>query len=187
MRAGQSSHDRQYRPGVGMMVLNPKNQVLLCRRVGIPDGWQMPQGGIDDGEDPRTAAFRELVEEIGTNAVEILAETKRWHRYDLPPQLVGVAWDGRFVGQRQKWFLMRFKGSENDINLETPHPEFDKWIWVPPDHVASRVVSFKQNLYKSVLAEFRSHLRAAGSAPNQPWRNASSGRLAYLKMMRRRQ
>jgi len=141
-----------------MMVLNAQNHVLLCRRVGVPDGWQMPQGGIDDGEEPRAAALRELKEEIGTDNVEIVAETKGWRHYDLPPEMAPKTWEGRYAGQRHKWFLMRFKGQDADIRLDSAHPEFDSRKWVPPDHVPTMVVSFKQALYQSVLEEFRDHI-----------------------------
>ena len=147
---------KKYRLSAGMMVLNGRNHVLLCRRIDVPDGaWQMPQGGVDEGEDPRKAALRELKEEIGTDDVEILGETRGWLQYDLPPELRNRAWGGKYAGQRQKWFLMRFRGSDDDINLESRHPEFNGWIWVPPDHVPDLVASFKRDVYQKVLAEFQ--------------------------------
>ena len=151
---------KKYRLSAGMMVLNGQNHVLLCRRIDVPDGaWQMPQGGVDEGEDPRKAALRELKEEIGTDDVEILSETRDWLQYDLPPELQKTARGGKYAGQRQKWFLMRFRGRDDDINLESRHPEFNRWIWVPPDHVPDLAVSFKRDVYQKVLVEFQSLIR----------------------------
>lgn len=153
------SGEKSYRLGVGMMVLNGRHQVLLCRRIGTPNGWQMPQGGIDDGEEPRTAALRELNEEIGTDKVEILAEAKDWLRYDLPPEFVGKARHGRYAGQRQRWFLMRFTGREDEIKLDTEHPEFDDWMWVAPNRIPDLTIAFRSNLYRQLLEEFRDLLK----------------------------
>jgi len=116
--------------------------------------WQMPQGGIDPGETPRQAALRELEEETGTAKAEILGETVGWHHYDLPPELTGGIWGGRFRGQRQKWFAMRFTGTDSDINLATEHPEFDAWKWVAPAQLPELIVEFKRDVYVAVLAEF---------------------------------
>ena len=116
--------------------------------------WQMPQGGIDPGETPRQAALRELEEETGTAKAEILGETVGWHHYDLPPELTGGIWGGRFRGQRQKWFAMRFTGTDSDINLATEHPEFDAWEWVLPAQLPELIVEFKRDVYVAVLAEF---------------------------------
>jgi putative (di)nucleoside polyphosphate hydrolase len=138
-----------------MMLLNARNYVLMCRRADVPNGWQMPQGGIDQGEEPRTAALRELKEEIGTDKVEILTESKGWSQYELPADLVGKAWGGRFIGQRHKWFLMRFKGHDDEINVESRHAEFTGWIWLPPDHIVDLVVPFKRDVYLNLLSEFR--------------------------------
>jgi putative (di)nucleoside polyphosphate hydrolase len=151
--------EKSYRPGVGMMVLNRRHQVLLCRRLGTPDGWQMPQGGIDEGEEPRTAALRELNEEIGTDKVEVLAETKDWLRYDLPPEFIGKARHGRYAGQRQRWFLMRFTGRDDEIRLDTVHPEFDEWMWVAPASIPDLTIAFRRQLYRQLLEEFRDLLR----------------------------
>jgi putative (di)nucleoside polyphosphate hydrolase len=146
----------QYRPCVGIMLLNARNEVLVGRRRDVEDeAWQMPQGGIDDAESPKDAAYRELKEEIGADNADVLAESKDWLYYDLPADLVGKAWGGRWRGQRQKWLVMRLKGSEAEINIETDHPEFVSWKWVPVDELGSLVVSFKRSVYLSVIAEFR--------------------------------
>jgi len=151
-----------YRMGVGIMLLNSRGHVLMCRRVDVDDAaWQMPQGGINEGEKPRMAALRELKEEIGTDNASILAESRQWLQYDLPLFLVGKTWGGRYTGQRLKWFLMRFSGRDEDIDVETHQPEFNCWIWVPPEHVPDIVVSFKHQLYRDVLSEFREMCRAA--------------------------
>ena len=124
--------------------------------------WQMPQGGIDPGETPRQAAFRELKEEVGTDKAEILAETEGWLHYDLPSDIASRMWSGRWRGQRQKWFLMRFTGEDADINPATEHPEFDAWEWVEPQRLPDLIVPFKRPLYRDVLAEFREHLPSIG-------------------------
>jgi putative (di)nucleoside polyphosphate hydrolase len=149
----------RYRPGVGIMLLNRLGVVFVGRRIDVRavSAWQMPQGGIDPGEAPRQAAFRELKEEIGTDKAEILAESQGWLQYDLPVELVGENWGGRYRGQRQKWFVMRFIGRDEDIDLATQHPEFDAWQWVAPLHLPELIVPFKRQLYIDVLAEFRAH------------------------------
>lgn len=144
-----------YRPCAGIMLMNQDGLVFVARRIDTPgDAWQMPQGGIDEGEDPRAAAARELVEEVGTGAAEIVAETKDWLRYDLPDDLVGKLWGGRYRGQMQKWFLMRFTGQDSDIDIATAHPEFDAWRWVPLGEVPQLIVPFKKPLYEQVCREF---------------------------------
>jgi len=146
----------QYRSGAGIMLLNVHRKVFIGRRSRGPENaWQMPQGGIDEGETPRAAALRELREEIGTDNVEVLAESRGWLRYDLPADLVGKAWGGRWRGQQQKWFAMRFLGSDAEINLATEHPEFSAWKWVPASHLPELIVSFKQQLYIDVLQQFQ--------------------------------
>ena len=147
--------DDQYRAGVGMMLLNRRGEVLVARRVDVPgEAWQMPQGGIDEGEEPRAAAVRELKEEIGTDKAVIVAESKGWLRYDLPVEVIAAAHHPLKRGQRQKWFVMRFTGEDSDINLATEHPEFDIWKWVPVEELPELIVSFKRQLYIDVLAEF---------------------------------
>ena len=150
-----------YRPAVGIMLLNRQGQVLVARRTNMPamPAWQMPQGGIDPGETPRQAALRELVEEIGTCNAEIIAESRAWMTYDLPPDLARNVWGGRYRGQRQKWFVMRFTGSDADIDVATKHPEFDAWRWVAPEELPDLIVWFKRQLYVDILTEFHEHCR----------------------------
>ncbi|MGC2855014.1 RNA pyrophosphohydrolase [Novispirillum sp. DQ9] len=155
--------DLPYRPCAGIMLVNDAGQVFVARRIDTPgDHWQMPQGGIDKGEDPRAAARRELLEEIGTDRAEIIAETADWLLYDLPDHLVGKVWKGRYRGQTQKWFLMRFTGSDADIDINTGHPEFDAWKWIDLDQVVEAIVPFKRDVYAKVVAEFAPLLRAEG-------------------------
>jgi putative (di)nucleoside polyphosphate hydrolase len=145
------------------MLLNRGGEVFVARRIDMPaiPAWQMPQGGIDAGEAPRQAAFRELEEEIGTARAEILAESREWLCYDLPPELAAGVWGGRYRGQRQKWFAMRFIGSDSEINLGTEHPEFDAWRWVPPSQLPELIVPFKRQLYTDVLTEFGAYCAPA--------------------------
>ena len=149
----------RYRPAVGIMLLNRLGEVFVGHRIDMVElpAWQMPQGGIDPGETPRQAAMRELEEEIGTAKAEILGKSRVWLKYDLPSELAGGIWGGRYRGQRQKWFVMRFTGSDGDINLATAHPEFDAWQWVAPDRLPELIVPFKRQLYIDILAEFREH------------------------------
>jgi putative (di)nucleoside polyphosphate hydrolase len=158
-----TAEEALYRPAVGILLLNGGGQVFVARRIDMKEeAWQMPQGGIDDGETPRAAAFREMKEEIGTDRAEVLAETGGWHRYDLPPDLVGRVWGGRYRGQRQKWFAMRFTGQDAEIDLATEHPEFKEWRWVAPSLLPELIVPFKRPLYIAVLAEFAALLGASG-------------------------
>ncbi|WP_282605063.1 RNA pyrophosphohydrolase [Pelagibius sp. Alg239-R121] len=149
-----------YRPCVGLLVLNTKGEVFVAQRNDMrSEAWQMPQGGIDKGEAPRDAALRELEEEIGTADAEILAESADWHSYDLPRELVGRLWKGRYRGQTQKWFALRLRGGDETINIETEHPEFSAWKWVGIGEVAEFAVPFKRDLYRKIIEEFR-HLAA---------------------------
>jgi putative (di)nucleoside polyphosphate hydrolase len=143
------------------MLLNGQGEVFVARRIDMPamPAWQMPQGGIDPGETPRQAALRELKEEIGTDKAEILGKSAGWLQYDLPADLAGGIWGGRYRGQRQKWFAMRFTGSDDDINLATEHPEFDAWRWVVPHQLPELIVPFKRQLYLDILAEFAEHCK----------------------------
>lgn len=151
--AAATGERRGYRRGVGVMLLNERNEVLVGRRIDTPgEAWQMPQGGIDPGEDPAAAAMRELREEIGTDKAEILAESDGWLRYDLPDQLAARTWGGRWRGQMQKWFVMRFKGTDADIDVATEHPEFSAWRWVPAAELPAIAVAFKRQLYLDLLA-----------------------------------
>jgi len=145
-----------WRPGVGILLLNPLGRVFVAQRLDFrSDAWQMPQGGIDAGETPLQAAWRELKEEVGSDHAELLAESRDWLSYDLPAELAARLWKGRYRGQRQKWFAMRFLGRDRDIDLETAHPEFSAWKWVPPAQVVELIVPFKRELYRQVLEEFR--------------------------------
>lgn len=150
-----------YRPCVGVMMRNAQGEVFVGqRRDSETPAWQMPQGGVDRGEAPRDAALRELWEETGVPAdlVTVEAETAGWLRYDLPAHLVPRIWKGRYRGQEQKWFLLRFHGSDEQIDIVTAHPEFSEWRWIAPRELAERIVPFKRAVYERVLAEFAPHL-----------------------------
>ena len=150
-----------YRPCVGVLLFNARQQVFVGQRIDmVQEAWQMPQGGIDRGEDPRDTALRELEEETGVrpDKVELVAETREWLRYDLPPNLVNRVWRGRYRGQEQKWFAARFLGTDADVDIDTPHPEFSDWRWSPADELVANAVSFKRALYEAVIAEFRPFL-----------------------------
>ena len=145
-----------YRRGVGIMLLNRAGQVFVAQRIDAPSpAWQMPQGGIDKGEAPRAAAMRELAEEIGTAKAEIIAESRDWIRYDLPAEIVPRVWHGRFRGQEQKWFALRFLGDDSDIDIATDHPEFSAWRWAAFEDLPSLIVPFKRPLYLALIEEFR--------------------------------
>lgn len=153
-----------YRPCVGVMLLNTEGLAFVGRRSeregaseGAGHGWQMPQGGVDPGETAEEAARRELWEETGVRRAEFIAQTEDWLLYDLPPELVGVAWQGRFRGQKQMWFAARFEGTESEVNLR-PRPdhkaEFDAWRWVPVAELPDLVVPFKREVYTAIVAAF---------------------------------
>ena len=144
-----------YRPCVGLMLLSAAGEVFVGRRRDTASAWQMPQGGIDPGETAQEAAIRELREEIGTDKAEIIGESDRWRHYDLPHRLQGRLWGGRYRGQRQKWFLLRFLGTDADIDIRTEHPEFDAWRWVALDDLPRLIVPFKRDVYMDVVSEFR--------------------------------
>ncbi len=146
-----------YRRNVGVMLVNPAGLVFVGQRLDRDqDAWQMPQGGVDDGEDPRTAALRELEEETGVSStlVTIEAESVDWIPYDLPHDLVPNIWKGRYRGQEQKWFLMRFHGTDDQVRIDLPHPEFSGWKWCDPGELVAGIVPFKRGVYERVLAEF---------------------------------
>jgi len=148
-----------YRPCVGILLLNAEDKVFVGRRIDTAkEGdniWQMPQGGIDKGEAPEAAALREMEEEIGTGKAEVIAESRQWLHYDLPDHLVGKVWKGKYRGQKQRWFALRFLGQDTDIDLDTEHPEFDAWQWVELDDVPGLVIPFKRDTYRAVVSEFR--------------------------------
>lgn len=146
-----------WRPCVGLMLLNAGGLVFTGQRIDQGgNAWQMPQGGIDPGESPREAALRELTEEIGVlpSRVEVLRESAEWLRYDLPAALVPKIWGGRYRGQRQRWFALRFLGDDSEIDIATEHPEFRSWRWTPPDEMLESIVPFKRDTYARVLKEF---------------------------------
>jgi putative (di)nucleoside polyphosphate hydrolase len=149
-----------YRPCVGVMLVNDSGQAFVGRRIDNKEGdwWQMPQGGVDEGEDLNAAALRELWEETGVTGdlVTLIAQTREELLYDLPDELVGKLWKGRYRGQRQSWFLARFSGSDADIRLDAHNPaEFCEWKWVQPDLLPELIVPFKKRVYRAVLEEFR--------------------------------
>ena len=153
--------DLPYRPAAGVMLLNPEKKVFVAQRIDTTlEAWQMPQGGLDEGEDAEAGALRELEEETGIppRLVEIVARAESELLYDLPDDLVGKLWGGRYRGQRQSWFLMRFLGEDRDVNLETSHPEFRAWKWADPSELPAMIVPFKRKLYEDVLHAFREWL-----------------------------
>ncbi len=146
-----------YRACVGVMLMNPRGEVFVGQRMDrFTEAWQMPQGGVDKGEAPRDAALRELWEETGVTAdlVEIVAETDDWLPYDLPHDIVPNIWKGRFRGQEQKWFLMRFDGRDDQVRIDTETPEFSAWQWLPADRLVASIVPFKRAVYEQVLEAF---------------------------------
>ena len=142
------------RTGVGIIVLNNNNQVFVGKRKDNPgDKWQMPQGGVDKGEDFITAMKRELIEETSIKNIKILKEIQNMYQYELPKNLVGIIWRGKFRGQRQKWFITKFLGKDDEINLDTQHPEFIDWKWIDPNDLPEVIVDFKKELYLNLLKE----------------------------------
>lgn len=151
--AKDSAH---YRKCVGVYLLNPDGNVWVGERRDTPGAWQMPQGGIDEGEDPQAAALRELEEETGTARVAFMAEAPNWLKYDLPAGLQRHVWKGRWKGQMQKWFAYRFLGLDSEIDvLGVARPEFDRWQWVSPDQLPEIIVAFKRPIYEAVVEAFR--------------------------------
>ena len=147
-----------YRSNVGIMMVNEKGYVFVGQRLdNNQNAWQMPQGGIDAGEDPETAAYRELLEETGVKKqdVRFVASLSKWLSYDLPEDLIPFLWNGKFRGQKQKWFLFKFLGEDGDINIATEHPEFSKWKWISKENLLKEIVPFKKSVYENVLKEFK--------------------------------
>ena len=148
------NHQLPMRTGVGIIVLNNNNQVFVGKRKDNPgDKWQMPQGGVDKGEDFITAMRRELIEETSIKNIKILKEIQNMYQYELPNNLIGIIWKGKFRGQRQKWFITKFLGKDDEINLETPQPEFIDWKWIDPQDLPKVIVDFKKELYLNLLKE----------------------------------
>ena len=142
------------RKGVGIIVLNKENKVFVGKRRDNPsDKWQMPQGGVDEGEDDFTAMQRELTEETSIKTIKIIKKIEDIFEYELPENLIGIIWKGKFRGQKQKWFITRFLGQESEINLNTKHPEFIEWKWLEPEKLPDVIVDFKKNLYLKLLKE----------------------------------
>lgn len=150
-----------YRPCVGVMLINPAGLIFAGRRIdSTAPAWQMPQGGIDDGEKPKAAALRELWEETGLtdDLIEFVAKSHGWVTYDLPPELLGKVWGGKYRGQRQKWFLFRFTGRDDQVNIATDHPEFSEWRWIGAEEMVASIVPFKRAVYEEVIRSFRGYL-----------------------------
>ena len=146
---------------MGVMLINAQGLIFAAQRIdSTSPAWQMPQGGIDEGEKPRDAALRELVEETGIAAdlVQFIAKTNDWVTYDLPPDLLGKVWGGKYRGQRQKWFLYRYLGRDDQVQIATDHPEFSSWCWIGADVMIASIVPFKRAVYETVVATFRANL-----------------------------
>lgn len=147
-----------YRPCVGICLFNKAGQVFVAERIDTPEAWQMPQGGIDKKEDPADAALRELGEEIGTHKASILGRTEDWLYYDLPDDLRAKVWKGKYRGQKQIWYAMRFEGTDEDINIQTKHPEFTRWKWVDLAETVDLIVPFKRELYQEIVQQFKGYV-----------------------------
>ncbi|MDA0782346.1 MAG: RNA pyrophosphohydrolase [Rickettsiales bacterium] len=144
-----------YRYGVGMMLVNKDSQVFVGKRIDTSsEAWQMPQGGVDKGEDEKTAAFRELQEEVGTDKATLIAQSADYYYYDLPEDLIPDVWGGKFRGQKQRWFVFLFEGDSDDINIATDHPEFCEWKWINANDLPDVIVPFKRKIYSDILSEF---------------------------------
>jgi len=145
-----------YRPCVGLMLINSDGNIFVGKRIDVPgDHWQMPQGGIDAGETPEQAAIRELAEETGTDKAEIIGVSEDWLQYDLPKDVAGKVWRGRYRGQSQRWFALRYIGTDDDIDINAHKPEFTDWCWTGIDTLVDRIIPFKRDIYRAVVDEFR--------------------------------
>jgi len=150
--------DLPYRNGVGIMIFNDQKKIFVGKRIDNQEAWQMPQGGVDRDEDFETAAKRELFEETGIQSIRIVQSSKQEFIYDLPNHLLGKIWKGKYKGQKQKWFLMKFLGPDSEINISQKHPEFNEWKWVDLDELPRLIVPFKKKLYESIIKEFRTSI-----------------------------
>ena len=152
-----------YRPCAGIVLINSEGLIWSGRRLDTetraPKAWQMPQGGIDKGEDPQAAAFREMEEEIGTARASLIKAAQDWLNYDLPSDLLGRAWKGKYRGQKMMWFALRFEGSDEDVNIETDDPEFSEWKWMTSEELLACTVDFKKEVYLQVFEEFSDLIR----------------------------
>ena len=151
----------KYRKCVGMMILNANKEILVGRRLDHPSGfWQMPQGGIDENENPKEAVWREMMEEIGTNKAKLIRISNQWINYDIPSEtLKTLPWGHKYIGQRQKWFAFEFLGEDEDINVGTDSPEFSEWKWAELDSIVGNIVPFKRKVYSVILEEFKDLLK----------------------------
>tara|TARA_B100001996_G_C18610193_1_gene573350 strand:+ start:171 stop:632 length:462 start_codon:yes stop_codon:yes gene_type:complete len=147
----------KYRRCVGIMIFNDQKEILVGKRLDHPSGyWQMPQGGIDENENPEEAVLREMMEEIGTNNVELIRSSDQWINYDIPKDtLATLPWGDKYVGQTQKWFIFKFKGKDSDINVGTENPEFSEWKWAKLDSLIDNIVPFKRKVYSKIFEEFK--------------------------------
>ena len=148
---------KPYRKCVGILIINHKKEVLVGRRIDHPSGfWQMPQGGIDEQENPEDAVWREMMEEIGTNNAILIKESKQWVKYDIPAEtLKTLPWGNKYKGQTQKWFAFKFTGKDSEINVGTENPEFSEWKWTKINSIINNIVPFKKNVYSIILEEFK--------------------------------
>ena len=153
-----NSKNLPYRKGVGMMVFNDDKKIFVGKRIDNQKAWQMPQGGVDENEDCFSAARRELYEETGIQSIRIIEKSKEKYTYDLPEYLLGKIWKGKYKGQKQRWFLIKFLGPDSEINLNQKYPEFNEWKWVDIDELSKLIVPFKKELYLSVIKEFQSFI-----------------------------
>jgi len=148
---------KKYRRCVGIMIINKEKKILVGKRIDHPSGfWQMPQGGIDENENPEEAVRREMMEEIGTNKAELIKVSSQWINYNIPLEtLKTLPWGNKYIGQSQKWFVFKFTGQDSDINVDTKNPEFSEWKWAKMDSIIDNIVPFKRDVYSKILEEFK--------------------------------